>query len=186
MKQRIFIAFRVPKDTQQYLHEIQEKLKNQNTKAHVSWQKSSAFHITVQFLGEIEEYEVEQVKKVLLDIANTHHGFTYWLDRLGGFPNATHPKIITMHCEEEKRAGYAIHDDLIKKFKELNIIQDLKPWKPHITLGRNRGDTSIQGFETIKFEKKTWHVDTIELIKSDLKHGGSKYTVLESYELKKV
>ncbi|PLX28497.1 RNA 2',3'-cyclic phosphodiesterase [Candidatus Parcubacteria bacterium] len=183
MKQRIFIAFRVAEEVREELKRVQDGLKSKNKKAHVTWSKPRGFHVTVQFIGEIEEYEVEQVKDALLHIANTHHGFKYWIDRLDGFPNPAHPKIITMRCEEENRAGYAINEDFVKKLKELDLVHDDKPWKPHITLGRNRGDAGIQGFDTIQFEKKVWYVDTIELIRSDSQDGGAKYTILESYEL---
>ncbi|MBT3538640.1 RNA 2',3'-cyclic phosphodiesterase [Candidatus Parcubacteria bacterium] len=185
-KIRTFIAFRVSDEVKGELKHVQDELQKKNKKAHVMWSKSRGFHVTVQFLGEIEEFEIEQVKEALLDIANTHHAFKYWIDRLDGFPNPVHPKIITMRCEEEKHAGDAINKDFVKKLKELNLVHDDKPWKPHITLGRNRGDALIQGFDTIKFEKKTWLVDTIELIKSDPKPGGSGYTILESFELKKI
>lgn len=84
--------------------------------------------------------------------------------------------------KKKKRAGYTINEKLVQELKKINLIQESKPWKPHITLGRNRGDTSIQGFE-IPFEKKVWDVTTIELIKSDLENGGPHYTVLKSYEL---
>lgn len=185
MKHRIFIAFRVGEAAVAELDRVQDILIQKNKKAHVTWQKSRGFHVTVQFLGEIEEYQIEELKTLLLDIANSHHGFTYWLDHLDGFPQQSHAKIITMRVDEEKRAGVAIHDALVTGLKELDIIKDVKPWKPHITIGRNRGDHRIQGFDTIDFEKITWPVETIELIESDPKADGPRYTILESYELKK-
>lgn len=184
MKHRVFIAFSVGDEAMSELDRVQDILMNKNKKAHVTWMKPQGFHVTVQFLGEIEDYQIEKVKALVLDIANTHHGFSYWLDHLDAFPTQSQSKIVTMRVVEEKRASVAIHDALVDGLKESGIVKDIQPWKPHITLGRNRGEHKIQGFDTIDFEKKIWKVDTIEIMESDPKADGPKYTVLESYELK--
>lgn len=80
--------------------------------------------------------------------------------------------------------GHAIEKTLTQEFKKIGLIEDKKDWKPHITLGRNKAHQAIQGFNNIKINKIVWLVNTIELIKSDLKPNGSKYTILESYNLK--
>lgn len=186
MKQRIFIAFRVrTEDVVNELKSVQKKLVNLNGKAHITWTKSKAFHVTLEFLGEIEEAELEKVKEITLDIANKYHKFKFWLDRLDAFPNQTQAKIITIRVEDEGLLSENLRKDLVYKLKESGIIKDIKPWKAHITLGRNRGEHRVLGFDTISFEKKIFEVETIEIIKSDLKFGGSKYTTLESYELNK-
>ena len=183
MKQRIFIAFKVVEDIKTQLITIQEELKEKNKKAHVSWSKPAGFHVTVGFLGGIEAHQIEEVKNILLEISTKYHSFKYWLDHLDAFPNTSQPKIINMKCSEEHRASFTIHDKIEHSLKKIKIIKEIHPWQPHITLGRNRGDARIQGLDTINFEKKTWEVDTIEMIKSDPQSGGSKYTVLESYQL---
>jgi len=184
MKQRIFIAFKVSEEAKGELCKIQKELKQKNKKTHLTWTKSRGFHVTLQFLGEIEEYKIEEVKNALLEIANSHRRFEYWLDRVDAFPNPAHPKIIMVCCEEEYKAGGAIYDDLAKKLKKLDLVRDSKPWKPHITLSRNREEAGICGLNTIKVKKITWNIETIELIKSDLEPGGARYTILKSFELK--
>lgn len=183
-KQRIFIAFKVTDKPREELRRVQEELKKRNKKTHVTWSRPKGFHVTVQFIGEIEEYEVEEIKNILLDLSHEFHSFKYWLDHLDAFPNKSHPKIITARVEEEGRTSRALQEELVIRLKEKEIIKDVKPWKPHITLGRNRGDARIDGLDTVDLEKITWTVDSIELIRSDLKFDGPKYEILESYQLK--
>ena len=182
-KIRTFIAYKVSEQAREELIGVQGKLKKYNKKAHVGWSSSRGFHVTVEFLGEIEPHVVEQVKEILHEIANSFHGFSFWLDRLDGFPNKARPRVITMRVEEEKRTSHALHEELIQKLREIGLGKDDHPWKAHITIGRNRGEARIDGLETIEFEKVVWKVDSVELIKSDLQSGGPRYTVLESYSL---
>ena len=185
MKQRIFLAFRIrEEEIVSELEAIQKKLQNLNGKAHITWSKSRAFHVTLEFIGEIDESEVEKVKEITLNIANKYHKFKCWLDRLEGFPNQTHAKIINMRVEEEGRIVESLQKDLVFALKENKLVKEVEPWKAHITLGRNAGEHRVLGFDTISFEKKIFEVSAIEVIKSDIRFGGGNYTVLGSYELK--
>ncbi|OIO19531.1 MAG: 2'-5' RNA ligase [Candidatus Magasanikbacteria bacterium CG1_02_32_51] len=184
MKQRIFIAFRIKnEEIIEELKEIQTKLKNLNKKAHIIWTKSKAFHITLEFLGEINEVQLSKVKEIVLIIANKYHDFKFWLNNLSGFPSQTQSKIITMHVEGEKRLATSLQEDLVFALKESGLIKEIQPWIAHITLGRNSGEHQMLGYDTISFEKKVFEIKTIEIIRSDSKFGGSKYSILESYDL---
>ena len=184
MKQRIFLAFRIRnEEIVKELQAVQKKLENLNKKAHITWSKSRSFHITLEFLGEINDVELAKLKEITLEIVNKYHKFKFWLDRLDGFPNQTSAKIINMRVGEEGKIAESLQGDLVYAFKENNLVKEIEPWKAHITLARNRGEHLIQGFNTISFEKKVFEIATVDIIRSDSEFGGAKYTTLESYEL---
>lgn len=185
MKQRIFIAFRIRnEEVVEELSKVQNKLENLNKKAHIVWTKPKAFHITLEFLGGVDDNELGIVKAVVLDIASKYHKFKFWLDRLDGFPNQTRAKIISMRAEDEGLLSESLQKDLVFELKKNNLIKDIQPWKAHITLARNRGEHRVLGFDTISFEKVIFEVSNIDIIRSDAHFGGSKYTTLYSYDLR--
>lgn len=181
---RAFIAFKVSDEVKDELFRIQEELKKTNPikstafSDGVNWSNPAGFHVTVEFLGEIEQNRVEEIKNILIKLAPNYHPFSYWLDRIDTFPNKTNPRVINVRVEEEGRVGYSFQENLLKELRQIGLGQDEHPWKPHITLARNKNNEFIEGLDAVKLKKVVWRVDSVELIKSDLLPQGPEYMTL--------
>lgn len=183
MTHRVFVALPVSKECGWEAERAQAELKQKNKRAHVKWVEPDKMHVTVQFLGELIEERVEQVKKTLSLVAKSHNPFKYWLDHLGAFPNKSNPNIVVIKIGEEGRSSRLLQDDIVVGLKKEGIIGNKKPWQPHITIGRNKRHDKIVGFDSIKIEKVVWEIDRVEFIESKLTSDGPEYDVLGTYKL---
>ncbi|MFH1286862.1 MAG: RNA 2',3'-cyclic phosphodiesterase [Candidatus Magasanikbacteria bacterium] len=182
-KYRIFIAFPVSDEVREELLSAQNKLVELNKKSHIKWTKRDLFHITLEFIGDAEAYQVEGIMDALSKISKNFHAFDYWLDRLDEFPNKSQPNILVAKVKGEKRANHAIHDKLSESLQELGLLDVLHDWTPHVTIGRNRNQEDIVGLGDVELKKVIWNVNSIQLIESRLTSSGPIYDVIETYNL---
>lgn len=182
-KQRIFIAFPVAVAAKKELEKAQTFLARKNKKARIRWVNPKLFHLTVAFVGEIAPNQVEAIKRILAKLAEQYHPFSYWLNRADAFPNKAHPSVVVVTAKEERRVGESLVRALQTYLREAGILLDHHPWKPHITIGRNKSDVPIQGLRTIVIDPIVWRVDHMTLIESTLTQGNPKYTLLDTFPL---
>ncbi|MGB9607971.1 MAG: RNA 2',3'-cyclic phosphodiesterase, partial [bacterium] len=63
---RCFIALLLPEEIKKKAVEVQNRLRKAN--ADVKWVEKENLHITLRFLGEIEEEKVEKVKRLMEEV----------------------------------------------------------------------------------------------------------------------
>ena len=138
------------------------------------------FHFTLQFLGEVSEDLVEQVKEVLKKIEFS--SFTINFLGVGAFPKMKFPRVLWIGTDQ---VGGGLIKDLAKKvedsLKPLGFFMD-KPFKSHITVFRIKtkiGDISkkLERFE--KYEFGSQKISSFKLKKSKLTPQGPVYSDLE-------
>lgn len=132
---RTFIALPLPGSVQAYLASIQEQLKK--TGADVGWIAPRNIHLTLKFLGEIDETAIEAVKKAIQGTCAAICRFRLNLSSLGGFPTTASPRVIWMGINEGKTETTLLADSLEEKLIPLGLRQD-RPFSAHITIGRVR------------------------------------------------
>ena len=89
---RCFIAVDLPSAVKLSLTAAQQYLKA--AKARIKWVEEVNFHLTLKFLGEITQTQVEAVQETLKSIANHHRKSGFKILGAGAFPNLRNPKII--------------------------------------------------------------------------------------------
>src|SRR5688572_6735852 len=89
---RTFIAIEIPAEIKSVLAALQAELRRAG--ADVSWTKPENLHLTLNFLGEVDERLIVEVKKTCVDLAAEFQPFTLMLNDTGVFPNARQPRIL--------------------------------------------------------------------------------------------
>jgi len=188
---RAFIAIELPPKIKAYLSNIQNKLKTSG--ADVRWVNSKNIHLTLKFLGEIEDNLVLQINRVLEDVSLNKNSFIIRLDSLGAFPKINSPRIIWTGIKPENQAVfYQIVEELEDKISVFGIPKENKPFSPHLTIGRIRSSfnreklvkaMNVFGSEISK-EKMEHRVTKLTLFKSTLTTQGPIYTALKEASLK--
>lgn len=181
---RIFTAFPIPTGVKKELVKTQTEIGRLNSSIPIKWTEEWNMHVTLDFLGELEETQVEKIKEILNNIVPRHKSFNYWLDHLGGFPNAQRPNVLVAKVGEDQAQSVRLHAEIYTTLKEKGLISETRLWQPHITLGRIKNEPiDIKGLDKIKLEKTSWPVTEIVLMKSELLPRGPVYTILGKYLL---
>ncbi|MBU3145158.1 RNA 2',3'-cyclic phosphodiesterase [Clostridium sp. CF012] len=133
IKIRIFIAIDFEKSIKSYLLHIKNKLERYFTKGRLT--DIDNFHLTLQYIGELEESNIPKLLNALQECASKHDPFSITLDTLGSFKKGDSNILwIGINNSEDLMR---IYEELCITLKREKIAFDEKPLKPHITLGRN-------------------------------------------------
>lgn len=183
---RCFIAIPLTTDTHQELSQIQSQLKE--TEADVGWVKTDNIHLTLKFLGEIEEQKIKTISKELKELTNKYTSFETCMGKLGTFPSISNPKVIWIGINKNEDKITNLQKGIEDVITPLGFEKETRPFHPHLTLGRVRGKKNIQKLvDKLKSlplpQFKPIMVDRIILFQSILKPTGAEYTALDEFPL---
>ena len=133
IKIRIFTAIDFDKNTKSYFQYINDKLKINCMKGRFTHTEN--FHLTLQFIGEVDKSYVPKVIDIMKECVSKHKCFNITLDKLGSFKRGNSNLMWVGINKSESLV--AIHKELSFALKNGKIPLDEKPLKPHITLGRD-------------------------------------------------
>lgn len=188
---RTFIAIELPREIKSFLAELQNKLKESG--ADVKWVEPQNIHLTLKFIGEIDENKLDQIARIIENVAQDKKTFSICLSSIGAFPKIDYPRIIWIGIDdkgdtETKQIAEELEDNLTK----IGIPKEGRLFSSHITIGRTRSTQNrnklaqemknlmnISGQENLKFA-----VTKIILFESNLTPKGPIYKVLKEASLK--
>ena len=182
---RMFTGIPIPDEPKEELIKAQEQLKGIPLKA--SWTKPENLHITLKFLGEVDDAMVPQITKALEGSPCPQGSFIATLEECGIFPNLRTPRIAWISLSRGEKEVKHIFKHIQKSLLSFGFGKEKRPFKSHITLGRIKyvKDTSalIQRFEELNLEKISWQINGFILYKSILTSGGPIYEAIKEYPL---
>ena len=183
---RSFLAFPISSDLKESLGYILNDL--QQTRADVKWVRLENIHLTLKFLGDIEEIDLEKISSVLGESCCGFGPITSHLSEIGIFPDLRHPRIVWAGLDDSKKKFQVLVEALEERLEKLGFAKDEHPFKPHITLGRVKSSANlknlIQTIQQITFEGKNQHTfEKIILYKSTLTPQGPIYEVLKEFDI---
>jgi 2'-5' RNA ligase len=185
---RLFIAINIPESLEKKIEDLLEQLRKDPSD--IKWVNPKDIHITLKFLGEVGQEDVERLKQSLRDIAERFKRFDVELSGVGGFPDRRYPRVIWIGV----RAGETLQA-LAREIEEaafgIGIPKEARKFKAHLTLGRVRSKgISIklqQALERLKDNPfGRFSVEGFSLIESLLTKEGPIYTILEEFQLGRI
>jgi 2'-5' RNA ligase len=183
---RCFVALNLSPEVKAHLAELQAQLKQ--AKADVSWVKPENIHLTLKFLGEVEEERIPAIKCAIQEGLEGEGRLLLTLAGLGTFPHPRSPRVIWVGIEGEKERLSHLQERMEQAMEKVGFPREGRPFSPHLTLGRVRsarglsdlldllGRQAGSGFGTIEAQ-------SIELMQSQLHPAGAIYSILESFPL---
>lgn len=172
---RLFIAIEIPEDIKDELADLVERYKHKIS--NVKWVERENFHITLRFLGEVEENKVGLIESIIDEVAGKFSSFEIELKGMGKFPH-----VIWVGIDRGKdtlsNIAYSIEGALLRGgFEPAD-----KPFSPHITLGRIKKE--IKNLQLEAFGPISFQADSITLMQSRLFPSGPVYTPIKTSSLK--
>ncbi len=183
---RTFLAIHTPPDVVDSLRVIQNKLREAS--ADVRWESPEKLHITVRFLGDVDDRSLPNLIQECADEICYLPSFSLIYRGLGCFPDFKNPRIVW--AGSENADGNLIR--MKRKIDEIVGHYGFEPEKrafhPHITLGRVKGNRNIRNLITmlqnVTFEAHEAEITGIHIMKSELRPSGSIYTTLHTIALR--
>lgn len=181
---RTFIAATLPAHIIDHVAAVQNSLRSAGVRA--KWARASNMHLTLKFLGDIDETEVASAGRAMSESARGSSPITLLASGIGVFPSLRRPRVIWagLGGETEKltRLQAAMEDAL----DAAGFPRENRAYSAHLTVGRIRERIDlkklpdmIERFE--KFESEPFAVDRVTLFKSDLKPDGPVHTKLATH-----
>ncbi|MEM7007547.1 MAG: RNA 2',3'-cyclic phosphodiesterase [Thermodesulfobacteriota bacterium] len=177
---RIFIAALLPESIRDqitsHINSIKADIKG------VKWEKPEKLHLTLNFLGKIQEGKLEQITTMLDNLIDDHDPFQLHLTNFGAFPNLRNPRVLYIGLSENKHLSI-FHSKLTKELSELGFEIEERKFTPHITIGRVKNKIRIDSCKDII--QTHFELNRITAIESELNPKGSIYTPLKTFNLGK-
>ncbi len=178
---RLFIALDIPEDAKAKLLSFRDAIQ---LKSKYRWEQKDKIHLTINFIGDVEEEKILLIKKVV-DEAVRYKPFLCNITKFGFFFKSGTPKVLFAGVQVDNSL-YKMEKFLSERLKNFDILADTKPYKPHITLLKIKGKAEegfIDAFTSYQFEKISFLAKEIVLFESKLNQTGSIYKRLKTIYL---
>ncbi len=185
---RAFIAIKLPAQTKDALGRIQGKLKT--ALPELNWVKPENLHLSLKFLGEINDAQAKEAQESITLAAKTTGAFEVNLNLLGVFPGQR-SRVIWAGTNQTPLKLIQLAQVVEKECLRLKITAAHRPFQAHITLGRIKNpihqallqealQTQQQEIAKINLNFK---VKRVSLFQSVLSPEGANYNILEEADL---
>jgi len=152
------------------------------TGADVRWVKPENIHLTLKFLGDIEEDLSHEVVHVIEGTCRKFKPFTLTVRGTGVFPNARAPRVLWVGLSQDKDLT-GIKHGIDAGLVPLGFAPEDRAFVPHLTIGRlrsSRGHSALLD-KVARLRDNSYgviDVASIVLMRSDLGPQGARYTKL--------
>lgn len=178
---RIFIAIELPRDLKEKMIEVKNYFKNLPFR----WVKPENIHLTLFFLGNLEDKEIENLKEICQNTISLSKSFPISFKRLGGFPDQRKIHTLWVGVEENNQLDH-LYLSLASKLQSGGFQIEGRKFTPHITLARLKRGINLEK-EIEKFKEKDFGkflVTKVTLFASLLKASGPKHIPLGNFSLR--
>lgn len=183
---RSFIAIEIDEQNKQKISSLIAQLKKSDT--HIKWITENQMHLTLKFLGNINETDVEKISNSLKFVAKTFSAFTIQFSRIGAFPNIDRPRVIWLGIDKGSGDLKLLNAKIENELEKLGFKKEKREYTAHLTLGRVKSLKNIQNLTKLINEIKPNLEDELKinkliLFQSTLTPKGALYTPLSQYSI---
>lgn len=186
-KIRSFIAIPLPEDVQAAAGRMVDRMRD--VAPGVKWVDSENLHLTLKFLGDVDNREVIDVCKALRQCCQGVEPFSLKLHGVGGFPDLQRARVIWAGVEDEGDYLCPLAQAIDEKMGELRFKREFRDYQPHLTLGRlKKGSRLTDDFAKVaaglaKTQLGVVQVQELHLCGSFMEKSGPTYNVMDRVEL---
>ncbi len=169
----------LPDDLRQRLAAAIERLRPHA--ADVAWVAPSNLHVTLKFLGQVDETRVPALTDALRAALVDRRAIDVAVRGLGAFPSPTRPRVLWAGLEDAAGGMTALAEQVDIACDRLGFPAETRAFAAHVTLGRVR-ETRRQPPLAAALARPTdfghLRVDRVSLMRSELSPRGARYSEL--------
>jgi 2'-5' RNA ligase len=185
---RVFIAVELPDTVKKSLGNLEDRLRSGKYRA--KWVAPESIHLTLKFLGNISADSTGDVTRVMQQAAIGIPPFQLSVTGLGVFPNAQRVQVVWAGVTGDLERLIQVQKRLDLGLESLGFVLESRPFTAHLTIARMRDEASATERQAIgrlvageAFEGGSFMVQSISLMRSQLRREGPIYTRLASVTL---
>lgn len=153
----------------------------------VSWVRPDSIHLTLKFLGEIDDGKVREAGLALGKAATGIGPFMLEIEGVGAFPNARNPRVVWVGVKASQGLC-ALQRAVEVNLQSIGFEAEERPFTPHLTLCRIKSPDDGRALgrlitETKPEAKAAFTVSSFAFMKSVLKPSGAEYTPIQEFAL---
>lgn len=181
---RLFVALKIPDEIIKKIFELRNEILPDWGK--YKWEKENKIHLTLKFIGEVDDNKVGQISQSLSFIEN-YFKFDCKLSRFGFFFKKGAAKILWVGLASDNTL-YKLVEEINNILEKLSIPKEERKFKSHLTLLRLKNKDyyrfPVKNFQEFTIPEIKFTTNETLLIKSKLLPETSEYTIIKKYKLK--
>ncbi len=182
---RLFVAVEIGETLAARAAELSRELRRRAgdaaPHARITWVPADRLHLTVRFIGEVEDERGEAVSAALQPPLAVN-AFDLTLHGAGAFPKSGSPRVLWIGVTGGREPLVAIEREVTSRLTPLGIEEEARAYSPHLTVARLREPAGLRSARLLDGltdrEIGNTRIDAITLFQSKLSPKGPTYTPL--------
>ncbi len=184
---RVFCAVEIPSEIRVQSAQHIKQLRECFPHVRASWEQAEKMHITLKFLGEINETELEKLNSAIINTTNNFQPFDISIEMTGAFPPRGVPRVLWLGVNDSVKSLKTLQNKLDDECAKFGFKKDTRTFHPHLTLARLRSAEGAKALkekhESLVFKSEPFTVREIVIMQSEPAPTGSHYTKLYQHSL---
>lgn len=182
---RIFVAAELPEWVKEEIRTLQESL--EKDRASIAWTASDNLHLTLKFLGEINDGAVQEVAEIVRNAVTQRRALRLGLAGAGVFPNPRNPRILWVGLKGQIKELVNLAGVIDADLARAGYPAESRTYNPHLTIGRFKSPVGAP--DVIDLAKRycppsdLFEIREVIVMRSILQPGGSRYIPLHRIPL---
>jgi 2'-5' RNA ligase len=183
---RCFVAVKVGEAVRDLLVRVQETLRRAD--AHVKWVERENLHLTLKFLGDLDDGQVATLKGLLASEAARWRKMSLEYAGIGTFPERGAPRVVWAGATGDVDRLTGLATAVERHAESVGVPRERHPFVAHLTIGRVKSDRNVKRLiAAIEPQRQVPlgrdEIASFELLQSTLTPQGPVYEVLQSFAL---
>ena len=190
---RLFFAIEITEDIRAKAADLERQLVALFPSRAYRWTKPELFHVTMAFLGNVEESLLSKVETAAQEVISSFAATDLSFKGLNCFSSPRRPKVLWIPGVEQKEP--VLESVGMQLYKACSTIIEMKNEEkviPHITLARAKGHADRGLFKSVSSAMTSFAqtecgqmpVTSISLMESNLNGQGPRYRTLSRFSFK--
>lgn len=174
---RLFFCLELGEEVREGLGQVAARLRGRLGPG--SWVRVDNYHVTVRFVGEVEEGQLPALGEVGAAAAVLVSPFTLKLRRLGAFPSPSRGRVLWVGPDQPVPEFLKLSERIEDGLSSLGFPREEKESVPHVTLARfSRPRDLREALADAKISLPLARLSGLTLMRSDLLPQGAVYTAI--------
>jgi RNA 2',3'-cyclic 3'-phosphodiesterase len=176
---RLFVAIELDDGTRALATAVAAELRDGlGHRVRLGFTSAQRLHVTLAFLGEVEESRLDGVNEVVANVARDHAALAVEVGGAGAFPRSECARVLWLAFGQQSSALRSLAVDLQMRLRAAGQDIDDRQWSGHITLARCRESVGVDASEALARltdRRVDCPVEALVVMESRRAPGGASY-----------